>query len=461
MSKKPLAVVILAAGKGTRMKSAPDKIIPKVLHKLAGRPMIGWLLDSVEKLDPEKIIVVIGPDMAELKEAVAPHDTALQKIQDGTGGALKAALPALKDFDGDLLVLLGDTPLVSIRTLKALIAARNEDVQTGISVLGAEVIDPTGYGRLVIGKDKTLQKIVEEKDAGAKEKQIRIINAGAFCVDGEYLPGWLKQIGNQNASGEYYVTDLPEIAAEEGIQTRVFITPSADEIRGCNSRADLAALEQTLQNRLREEAMKSGVSMTDPSTVYLHFDTKLGKDVTLEPGVFFGPGVEIGDGVHIKAYSHIEGAVISKNATIGPFARIRPGTEIGADVRIGNFVEIKKSKIGKRSKISHLGYVGDTVMGDDTNFGCGAITVNYDGFEKHQTVIGKGVMVGSNVNLIAPVEIDDGAFIAAGSTITENVPADALSISRDTTKIREGWAREFRKRKEAVAKKLGKKNKAS
>lgn len=456
-SKKPLAIIILAAGRGTRMKSDA----PKVMHALAGRPMISWLIETAEKLAPEKIIVVIGPDMDDLREAVAPHGVAIQRERNGTGGAVRAALPALKNFDGDVLVLLGDSPLISVKTLKNLIAVRTRDLLTGISVLGVEMPDPAGYGRLVTGKDGTLEKIIEEKDASAKEKQIGLVSTGAFCVDGARLEPWVKKIGSDNAAGEFYFTDLPEIAARDGALTKIYVTPNPDEVRGCNTRLDLAALEGTVQSRMREDALLAGVSMTDPSAVYLHWDTKIARDAKIEPGVFFGPGVEIAEGAHIKAYSHIEGAKIGKNATIGPFARLRPGTDIGADVRIGNFVEIKKSKIGKRSKISHLGYVGDTVMGDDVNFGCGAITVNYDGFEKHQTVIGKGVMVGSNVNLVAPLEIDDGAFIAAGSTITEDVPADALSISRNAAQIREGWASEFRARKAALAKKLKGRKKVS
>lgn len=448
MSRKPLAIVILAAGKGTRMKSES----PKVMHALAGRPMIGWLLESVAELSPQKIVVVVGPGMPELVAAVAPHATVIQKDRNGTGGAVKTALPALKNFKGDVLVLLGDTPLVSAKTLKALIAARGND---GIAVLGMNLDDPTGYGRLVAGKDGALQKIVEEKDAGPKEKQITLVSTGAFCIDGARLEGWIKKIGNNNAAGEFYLTDLPEIAAVAGAKTNICVTNNADEVRGCNSRVDLAALESSVQDRLREAALLSGVSLIDPATVYFHHDTKIGRDVLIEPGVFFGPEVEVGDGVHIKAYSHIEGAKIGRDSSVGPFARLRPGTEIGAEARIGNFVEIKKSKIGRRSKISHLGYVGDAIMGDDVNFGCGAITVNYDGFEKHQTVIGKGVMVGSNVSLIAPIRINDGAFIAAGSTITDDVPIDALSISRNTAQIREGWSAEFRKRKQAGVKKSG------
>lgn len=435
------------------MKSAQ----PKVMHALAGQPMICWVVQAAESLNPEKIIVVIGPDMAGVEQEVLPHLCAVQDERNGTAGAVRAAMPLLKGFKGDVLILLGDTPLISRRTLQGLIKARGADMLTGLAVLGVQMADPAGYGRLVLDKDGLLEKITEERDASAKEKKIDLVNTGAFCVDGARLPGWLEEIGNDNAQGEYYITDLPQVALGRGFYTRVCVADDASEVRGCNAREDLAFLEFTVQNRLRAAAMAAGVSMTDPSTVYFSHDTKLGRDVVIEPSVFFGPGVEIGEGTHIKAFSHLEGAKIGKHATIGPFARLRPGAEIGAEARIGNFVEIKKSKIGRRSKISHLGYVGDTVMGDDVNFGCGAITVNYDGFEKHETVIGKGVMVGSNANLIAPLTIDDGAFIAAGSTITEDVPADSLSISRDAAKIREGWAAEYRKRKKALAEKLGRK----
>lgn len=452
---KPLAIVILAAGVGSRMKSD----LPKVMHRLAGRPMINWLLETAESLNPDKIIVVVGPDMPALERASAPHKTVIQQVRNGTGGALICAMPHLKNFKGDVLVLLGDAPLISKRTLQALIRARGNELLTGLSVLGVERADPHGYGRLVIDSRKLLEKIVEEKDANPKEKKITLVNTGAFCLNGERLSGWLEQLGNKNAQGEFYITDLPAIAARKSYATRVHITTDEAEVQGCNTRADLAMLEATMQMRLRMAALAGGVTILDPASVYLSYDTHLGRDTVVEPNVFFGPGVTVDSDVHIKAFSHLEGVRVRRGAVIGPFARLRPETDIGEDARVGNFVEIKKSTIGKRSKINHLAYVGDCTMGDDVNFSAGAITVNFDGFQKHETHIGKGVMVGSNVNLVAPVTIDDGAFIAAGSTITENVPADALSISRDVGKIREGWAAEYRKRKEAIAKKLGRKNK--
>ncbi len=454
-STNPLAVVILAAGQGTRMKSER----PKVMHELAGLPMIQWVIRTAEELDPEKIIVVAGPGMPELLQAVKPHQAVIQEIRNGTVGALKVALSALKNFKGDVLVLAGDVPLITKATLQKLIRARSEKPIYGLAVLGAEMCDPTGYGRLITSKDGTLKKIVEHKDATDEEREIKLVNTGAWCIESLRLGAWINQVKNKNTAQEYYLTDLPQVAAKDHVPTAVAVADCAQEVQGCNSRAEMAALERALQQRLREKTMEGGVTMIDPATVTLHFDTVIGKDVVIEPNVFFGPGVEVAPQAVIRGFSHIEGAKIGKGAVIGPFARLRPGAEIGAEARIGNFVEIKQSKIGRHSKINHLAYVGDTMMGDDVNFSAGAITVNYDGFEKHKTIIGKGVMIGSNVNLVAPVTINDGAFIAAGSTITENVSANALAIERDTAEIRKGWAAEYRRKKESLVKKLGKKKK--
>lgn len=443
MQRNPLAIVILAAGKGTRMKSKK----PKVIHSLLGLPMINWLLGSVEALSPERVVVVIGKGMDDVKAAVHPYETVVQEKQDGTGSALMAAMPALKDFKGDILVLLGDTPLISTQTLEALIQTRYQDAVTGISVLGVQLENPSGYGRMLMDDQGYLLAIREEKDASDYEKMVRIVNTGAFCLDSRRIDRWLSNLENRNAQGEYYITDLPEIAARDSIKTRVALTWNQAEVQGCNTRTDLSELERTAQRRMRTHFINQGIVMQDPESVYLHYDTKIGEGTMIEPNVYFGADVVVGDHVHIKAFCHFEGAKIGNHTTVGPFARLRPGSDLGEDVRIGNFVEIKQSKIGNRSKISHLGYVGDCVMGDDVNFGCGAITVNYDGFQKHLTTIGKGVMVGSNVNLIAPITIDDGAFIAAGSTMTKDVPADALSMTRPQTETRMGWAALYRKRK--------------
>lgn len=441
MSKSPLAIVILAAGKGTRMKS--DK--PKVLHELAGKPMINWLIDTCTHLEPEKIIIVIGPDMAELSKAVAPHETVIQEERNGTGGAVKCALPALKDFNGNVLILMGDEPLVQLESLQALINA------DGLAVQGFDTLSPAGLGRMVLNEDGTLKEIIEDSDCTDAQKQISLCNAGNYCVPADKLAGWIEQIGNDNVQGEFYLTDLPAIAAKEGTKTQVvrgnWLGPW-----GINDRIQLAIHEKMLQIRMRENALLNGIAMSDPDSVYFYHDTKIESGVTIEPHVFFGSGVTIESGAIIKAFSHIEGAHIAANATVGPFARLRPETKIGEEARIGNFVEVKKSTIGKGSKVNHHGYVGDTEMGEDVNFSCGAITVNYDGFEKHKTTIGNNVMVGSNVSLVAPIKIGDGAFLAAGSTLTGDVDADALSMTRAETENKTGWAAKYRKLKNAAKK---------
>lgn len=444
MKKRKLACVILAAGQGKRMKSA----LPKVMHNLAGRPMIGWALETARSLKPEKIVVVTGPDADDLKTYVRPHAScAVQKKPLGTGDAVKAALPALKGFSGDVLFLLGDMPLISAGTLRALIDAKNGAPKAGLSVLGAVYDPPPAFGRLVTGMDGRLQKIVEDKDCTPAQRKINLCNTGAFCIDGARLSGWLGKIKNRNAQKEFYFTDIVEIAAKDGCTPQIHITKNNDEARGINSRADLATLERIVQTRLRTAAMELGATLTDPDTVYFSWDTKLGSDVTIEPHVFFGPGVKIADDVTVKAFSHLEGATIEKGASIGPHARLRPGAKIGAGAKIGNFVEVKNSTIGKNVKAGHLAYIGDADIGDDVNFSCGAITVNYDGVKKHKTVVGAGAMVGSNVNLVAPVVIGDGAYVAAGSTITKDVPADALAVAREKPFIKNGWAAQKRKKK--------------
>lgn len=448
MSRKArsLAIVILAAGKGTRMKSD----MPKVMHKLAHLPMINWVINAAESLKPKKIVVVVGPDMPELEQACKPHTTVVQQKRDGTAGAVRAALPALKGFKGDVVILLGDTPLITPKTIKSLIKARGA---AGLSVLGMQLDDPTGYGRLVMGREGLLERIVEHKDASAAEKKIDIVNTGAFCVDGAQLEKWLSKVNNKNAQKEYYITDLPAIAAKDGAATAVAISDDPAQMQGCNSHVNLVALEEIAQNRLRLALLEKGVCMHHPQSVFLAHDTKIAAGVTIEPNVVFAPGVSVEKGAKIRAFSYLEEAKVGKNVSVGPYARLRPGADIGDDVRIGNFVEIKKSKIGKRSKINHLAYVGDTDMGADVNFSAGAITVNYDGFDKHKTTIGDGAMVGSNVNLVAPIKIGKGAFLAAGSTLSKDIPADALGIVRDSPRILKGWAAKFRKQKTKAKKK--------
>lgn len=436
MNTIPFAVVILAAGKGTRMKSD----LPKVMHPLAGAPMIKILIDQVEQLNPEKIIVVTAADMDDLREMVKPHTSVIQKEQNGTADAVKAALPELEGFQGNVVILLGDEPLTPMEVIAEM--AQHDSP----SVMAIIPPDPTGLGRMIMDEDGQLVAIVEDKDCSDEQRETMICNAGNFCVPAVKLHEWIGKIGTDNAQGEYYLTDMPKFAIADGIQFDVFTVP-VDHVWGINDRRQLSEHEQIFQQILRDAHLMNGVSMIDPNTVYFQYDTKIAAGVIIEPSVFFGPKVSIDEGVHVKAFSHIEGTHIGKNTTVGPFARLRPDTKIGDDVRIGNFVEVKKSSIGNGSKISHLSYVGDCEMAEDVNFSAGAITVNYDGFNKHLTKIGKNVMVGCNVNLVAPVSIDDGAFVAAGSTINTDVPADSLSIAREKGSIHQGWAARFREKR--------------
>ncbi|HEY0902161.1 MAG TPA: bifunctional UDP-N-acetylglucosamine diphosphorylase/glucosamine-1-phosphate N-acetyltransferase GlmU [Micavibrio sp.] len=444
--KPELAVVILAAGRGKRMKST----LPKVMHQLAGRPLIHWLLASVTKLKPARTIIVTAPGMDDLRAAVSPHTCVIQHKALGTGDAVKAALPALKGFKGDVLILLGDMPLITVGTLKNLIKARHADPQTALAVLGAFYNPPPDFGRLVENADGTLHKIVEHKDATSEQRKINLCNTGAFCVDGARLEKWLGKLTNKNAQKEFYITDIPAIAARDGFKTQIAVTEDLDEVQGVNSRVDLAMMEYIVQSVMRLDALESGVTLPDPASVYFSFDTKIGQDVVIEPNVFIGPGVVIDDNVTIRAFSHITGARLKSGVSVGPFARLRPGTELGPDVHIGNFVEIKNSKLGKGVKAGHLAYIGDAELGEGVNYSCGAITANYDGVNKHKTKIGKNAMVGSNVNLIAPVTIGEGAYLAAGSTITQDVPKDKMGIAR---------ARQANLRKPLISKKEQKKDK--
>ena len=432
--KTPLAVVILAAGKGTRMKSA----LPKVMHKIAGRPMIEWLIERVEDLNPEKIIVVTAPDMDDVVEAVLPHKSVIQKEQNGTGDAVKPAMAELKDFKGRILVLMGDEPFVETDMLAEMVACDD------IAVMAVDPPDPAGLGRMVINEDGTLDKIIEEKDCSEEEKDICICNAGNYCFPAEKLSGWLDALQNNNNQKEYYLTDVPVIAAKEGIKTRVFVTYS-DIAWGINTRAELAEHEFAAQQYLREIAMEHGVTMIDPNTVYLSWDTEFGRDVLIEPNVFIGTWVHIDDGAVIHAFSHIEGAIVEKGAEIGPFARIRPKSVIGEKASVGNFIEVNRSTIEPRAKAKHVSYIGDSVIGENANIGAGTIIANYDGFFKHQSNIGKDVFIGSNSTIISPVTIGDGAIVAAGSNINKDVPENAMAIGRSRQENHAGWASEYKK----------------
>lgn len=444
MAKRTTAVVILAAGQGTRMKSR----LPKVLHPVAGLPMVRHVLNAAATLKPERVVVVVGKGQESLAQAVAPATVVVQDPPRGTGHAVMAALPALKGFTGDVLVLYGDTPLLTPDLLKRLLAARRAKADPAAVITGFTPADPAAYGRLIVGRNGELGKIVEYKNADADERAVRLCNAGLMAIDGARLPALLKKLTDRNPQGEYLLTDIVEHARAKGWACRV---TEADpvEVMGINNRAELAAAEAALQQRLRLQAMAAGVTMTAPETVYLRTDTRFGRDVTIDPFVVFGPGVTVGDDVVIRSHSHVEGASIAAGATIGPFARLRPGAAIAEGAHIGNFVEIKNARIEKGAKVNHLTYIGDARVGAAANIGAGTITCNYDGYFKSHTDIGAGAFIGSNSALVAPVKIGDGAIVAAGSVITRDVPADALSVGRGRQEDKPGFAAKFRAIKSA------------
>ncbi len=442
MSKTKTAAVILAAGLGTRMESAT----PKVLHPLAGRPMLSHLLETLESLDLDPVVVVAGKGMDAVAEAAKPHMTAVQEPALGTGHAVLAARDALGEFQGDVLVLFGADPLITSETIERMLGARRQKPEPAIVVLGFYTDEPGAYGRLVAGPDGALEAIVEAGDATPEQLEICLCNSGIMAIDGAHLWGLLERIGNDNAKGEYYLTDIIALAREDGLDCAV-VEGVEEELIGIDSRADLAVAEMILQDRLRLAAMEGGATLTDPETVYFSFDTRLGKDVAIGPNVQFGPGVTVGDGVEIMAFCHIEGAAIRSGARIGPFARLRPGADIAEDVHIGNFVEIKMSAIETGAKVNHLTYVGDSRVGEKANVGAGTITCNYDGFEKHHTDIGAGAFIGSNVALVAPVKIGDGAVVGAGSVIAKDVAPGSLAITRPSHKEIKGGAKRIKKGK--------------
>ncbi|WP_207476390.1 bifunctional UDP-N-acetylglucosamine diphosphorylase/glucosamine-1-phosphate N-acetyltransferase GlmU [Arenibaculum pallidiluteum] len=441
---RPLAFIILAAGKGTRMRSE----MPKVLHRVAGVPMVGHALAAARALEPERIVVVVGPGMPEVEATVAPHPTVVQHSQAGTGDAVRAARGALEGFFGDVIVLFGDTPLVTPATLGALRAARDAAEDPAVVVLGMRPRDPGAYGRLVANGRGELEAIVEYLDATEAQRAITLCNAGLMAFDGARMWQLLDAIGNANAKGEYYLTDAVTVARSRGFACRV-VEAAEEEVVGVNSRADLAEAERLLQARLRRQAMEAGATLTDPGTVWFSADTRVGRDVVIGPNTFFGPGVEIGDRVEIRGFCHFEGVRIAAGAQIGPFARLRPGAEIGPDAHIGNFVEIKNARIEQGAKVNHLSYVGDARVGAKANIGAGTITCNYDGFLKSHTDIGAGAFIGSNTALVAPIAVGDGAIVGAGSVLTQDVPAQALAVARGRQRVIEDWAISFRKRKEA------------
>jgi bifunctional UDP-N-acetylglucosamine pyrophosphorylase/glucosamine-1-phosphate N-acetyltransferase len=451
MKQRSCLAVVLAAGEGTRMRTS----LPKALHAIGGRTLLAHVLATAAQAGCKTIAVVVGPDhdavVGEAKSAAPQAQTFVQRERRGTAHAVLAARMAIAEGADDILIMFADTALVSAQTLAALRQALAGGA--AVAVLGFKPAHPKGYGRLLMNGD-ALMAIREEADATAEERRIAFCNGGLMALAGRHAPAILDRIDNNNAKGEYYLTDAVAIARDMGLKA-VAIETTEDDVRGINTKAQLAEAEAVLQQRLRATAMEAGVTMTAPETVFLSADTKFGKDVTIEPNVVFGPGVAVDDGATIKSFSHLEGAHVGKGARVGPFARLRPGAELGRDVHIGNFVEVKASSIEDGAKANHLAYIGDARVGEGANIGAGTITCNYDGVAKHRTDIGKGAFIGTNSSLVAPVKIGDGAYIGTGTVVTEDVPAGALAIARMRQTIKEGWAKRLRQVK-ALGKNLRK-----
>jgi bifunctional UDP-N-acetylglucosamine pyrophosphorylase/glucosamine-1-phosphate N-acetyltransferase len=443
MTGRTNLTVVLAAGEGTRMRSA----IPKVLHRVAGQTLLAHVLRAAPAGRGAALALVIGPEhksVAEEARRLRPDAaTFIQPEQLGTAHAVLAARAAIARGADDLLVVFGDTPLISADTFTRLRAP----LQNGaaLTVLGFRAADPTGYGRLLVEGER-LVAIREETDATAEERRVKLSNAGVMALNGKIALEILDKIGNANNKGEYYLSDAVSIVRDLGLQA-VVIETSEDEVRGINTKAQLAEAEQVMQARLRQAALAAGVTMIAPETVYLAADTQFGKDVTIEPFVVIGPGVSISDGAVIHSFSHVVQASIGKNASVGPYARIRPGTSLGDGAKIGNFVETKAATLDAGVKVNHLSYIGDAHIGANSNIGAGTITCNYDGFSKHRTEIGAGAFVGTNSSLVAPVKIGAGAYIGSGSVITKDVPDDALALERSKQTNREGGAKRYREMK--------------
>ncbi len=441
MTEQPLLIVVLAAGKGVRMRSA----LPKVLHAVAGRSMLAHVLDTARSAGAAKLALVVAPGMEAVRAEAARVAQGIeifeQATQAGTAHAVLAARPALERHKGDVIVLFADTPLVEPATLRRLVGALDSGAQ--IAALGFDAEDATGYGRLLLDDKGHVIAVREHRDATEAERSLRLCIGGGMAFRVPDLVGLLSRIGSRNAQGEYYLTDIVAIAAADALVTQP-VRCSEEEALGINSREQLAAAEAAFQTRARRKVMEQGATLIAPETVWLSFDTAIGRDVIIEPNVFFGPGVTVEDGAHIMANCHMVGARVRTGARVGPFARFRPGADIGPNARVGNFVEVKNSTLETGAKANHLAYIGDGRVGEGANIGAGTIFCNYDGFNKHLTDVGKGAFVGSNTSLVAPVKIGDGAYIGSGSVISKNVEADALALERSPQEQRPGWAAKFR-----------------
>lgn len=436
---RAVAAIVLAAGKGTRMRSD----LHKVLHQIAGRPMLAHLLAGISDLSPVKTVVVVGSGREQVEPLVAAHggEVVVQEPQRGTADAVRQAEGALAGFEGDILILYADTPFVTAATMRRMLErlAGTE----GAVVVASRPADARHYGRILAEPDGTILKMVEYKDASEAERAIDLCNSGLMAVRSAELWPLLARVGNDNAAGEYYLPDIVMLASADGRKSAA-IEVAADEVEGINSRAELAQQEAAWQQRRRAAAMAEGVSLLAPETVWFAWDTEIGRDCVVEPNVVFGPGVAVGERVRIRAFSHIEGATIEAGAEIGPFARLRPGAEIGEGARIGNFVEVKQARLGKGAKANHLAYLGDADIGAGANIGAGTITCNYDGFFKYRTNIGEGAFIGSNTALVAPVTVGAGALVAAGSVIVRDVAVDSVAVARGEQVEKPGRARRFR-----------------
>jgi bifunctional UDP-N-acetylglucosamine pyrophosphorylase/glucosamine-1-phosphate N-acetyltransferase len=445
-SPRSCLAIVLAAGEGTRMKSAR----PKVLHQVANRSMLGHVLATLTQAGATRAAVVIGPDREdvakEVQRVLSDARIFVQRDRLGTAHAVLSAREALEQPADDVIIAFGDTPLILPETFTKLRAPLAEGA--AVVAMGFEAKDPTGYGRFITSGDQLLA-IREHKDATEAERAITLCNGGLMAVRGDLALKFLDRVENNNAKGEYYLTDIVEIAREFGHRAAIAVVPE-EEVHGVNDRAQLAAAERMIQERLRQAAMASGVTLVAPETVFFSHDTKLGQDVVVEPHVVFGPGVVVEAGAVVHSFSHLEGARIASGAGVGPFARLRPGASIGPKAKVGNFVEIKNTELGPGAKVNHLTYLGDANVGAQANIGAGTITCNYDGFGKYRTEIGAGAFIGSNSSLVAPITIGKGAFVGSGSVITDNIPDNALGLGRGRQIVKEGWAVEFREKAQAA-----------
>jgi bifunctional UDP-N-acetylglucosamine pyrophosphorylase / glucosamine-1-phosphate N-acetyltransferase len=446
MRQPRFATIILAAGSGSRMNSD----MPKVMHPIAGRSMIAHLLAALEPLGPAACVAVIGPRMGEVARLVAPVETAVQDPPLGTGDAVRVGLAALADRlipEGDIdavLVLCGDTPLLRSETLEHFLD-EYRGVSAAVLLAGMRPADPSPYGRLVAAPDGNIRRVVEAADAEPAELAVGLVWGGLMLIEARHARELVGALDRNNAKREFYLTGIVELASAKGLSCHVVELPFG-ELLGINTRAELASAEALMQARLRRAAIEAGATLVAPETVFLSADTRLGRDVTVEPNVVFGLGVAVGEGALIRSFSHLEGAKIGARCIVGPYARLRPGAVLDEEVHLGNFVEVKAARLGRGTKANHLSYLGDSEIGAGSNIGAGTITCNYDGVDKHRTVIGKAAFIGSNTALVAPVNVGDGAFVAAGSVVTSDVPADALTLARSRQVDKPGRAAEIRAR---------------